>query len=94
MSFMPFAIVVWLAITSAVIGLAVYRKLVARNEDDFLHVNEGDRARVAQQAAIAGRLDAVDKWGKALTIVAVAMGAILAGVSIYQTWMESFKINP
>ena len=38
MSFMPFAIVVWLAITSAVIGLAVYRKLVARNEDDYLHV--------------------------------------------------------
>ncbi len=94
MSFMPFAIVVWLAITSAVIGLAVYRKLIARNEDDYLHVGEGDSARVEQQVAVAGRLDAVDKWGKALTVIAVAMGAILAGVSIYQTWVESFKINP
>lgn len=91
---MPFAIVIWLALTSAVIGLAVYRKLVARNEDDFLHVSDGDRARVAQQAALAGRLDAVDKWGKTLTIIAVSLGAVLAGITVYQTWMDSLKLNP
>jgi len=91
---MPFAIVMWLAITSAVIGLAVYRKLVARNEDDYLHVGDRDRARVLKQAAVSMRLDAVDKWGKTLTVVAVALGAILAAVSIYQAWMESLKINP
>jgi hypothetical protein len=77
-----------------VIGLAVYRKLVARHEDDFLHVNEGDKALVVQQAAIAGRLDAVDKWGKALTVIAIALGAVLAGITVYQTWVDSFKINP
>ena len=91
---MPFAIVIWLALTSAVIGLAVYRKLVTRNEDDFLHVSEGDGARVAQQAALAGRLDAVDRWGKTLTVIAVSIGAILAAVTVYQTWVGSFKINP
>jgi hypothetical protein len=91
---MPFAIVVWLAITSAVIGLAVYRKLVARDEDDYLHVGDADQARTLKQAALATRLDAVDKWGKTLTIVAVGLGAILAGVSIYQAWLESLRINP
>lgn len=71
---MPFAIVVWLAITCAVIGLAVYLKLVVRNEDDFLHVGDGDSARVLQQVVVAGRLDAVDKCGKVLTVIAVALG--------------------
>lgn len=91
---MTVAIVVWLAITSAVIGLAVYRKLVARNEDDYLHVSEADAVRVTKQAAIAVRLDAVDKWGKALTVVAVSLGALLAAINIYQAWVESLRINP
>lgn len=94
MSFMPFALVVWLAITSAVIGLAVYRKLVTRYEDDSIHVGPGDSARVAQQAAIATRLDTVDKWGKTLTVIAVALGVILAAMSVYQAWMQSLTINP
>ena len=93
MSFMPFALVVWLAIASAVIGLAVYRKLIARNEDDSIHIGEGDRPRVAMQAAIAGRLDLVDKWGKALTVIAVALGAILAAITVYQTWIDTSRFN-
>jgi len=94
MSFMPFALVVWLAIASAVVGLAVFRKLISRNEDDSLHVGSGDGARVAEQAALAHRLDVVDKWGKTLTVIAAATGVVLVAAAVFEAWRSSLTINP
>ncbi len=90
---MSFAVVAWLAIASVVVGLAVYRKLISRFEDDTLHVSEGDTSRVAQQTFVAHRLEVVDKWGKSLTIVAVVFGAILFGIYIYGVWQASLQIQ-
>lgn len=94
MGVMPLALVLWLAIASAVVGLAVYRKLIARYEDDSLHVGEADRPRIDQQAFVAQRLETVDKWGKGLTVVAVVFGAVLFAIYIYGVWMSSLRINP
>jgi len=90
---LPF-VVLWLALASAVVGLAVYRKLIARNEDECLHMGETDRQLIARQTFIAQRLDAVDKWGKSLTVVAAVFGAILFAIYIYGVWMSSLRINP
>jgi len=78
--------VIWLAIASVVFGLAAYRKLVARNEDDILHVRDSEAGKIAQQSAMANRLDRVDKWGKALTVVAFVLGVFLAAAVLYQQW--------
>lgn len=79
-------VILWLAGGCAVLGLAVYRKLVSLREDDNLHVGKYDAPQVARQALIASRLDFVDKWGIALTIAVVAFGVLLAGVYIYHQW--------
>lgn len=81
--------VIWLAIASIVLGLAAYRKLVARNEDDILHVRDSEEGKIAQQSAMANRLDRVDKWGKALTAVAFVFGVCLAGAVLYQQWLAN-----
>jgi hypothetical protein len=81
--------VIWLALASAVFGLAAYRKLVSRNEDDILHVRDSEAGKIVQQAAMATQLDWVDKWGKALTVVALALGVFLAGAFLYQQWLQS-----
>lgn len=94
MNLMPLAFVLWLAIASAVVGLAVYRKLIARYEDDSLHVSEGDAARIARQSFVAQRLDVVDKWGKALTVITAVYGAVLFAIYIYGVWMSSLRMNP
>jgi|HubBroStandDraft_6_1064221.scaffolds.fasta_scaffold2279901_1 hypothetical protein len=78
---------IWLAITSVVCGLAAYRKLVARNEDDILHVRDSEAGKIAQQSAMAIRLNQVDNWGKTLTVVAFVSGVILAGAVLYQQWL-------
>jgi hypothetical protein len=84
----PF-VVLWAALALAVLGLIVYRKIVASGEDDMIHVSDAAGSSVAsQQASVAQKLDQIDKWGKTLTVVVVLYGIALAGVYVYQTWVS------
>ena len=86
--------VIWLAMASAVLGLALYRKLVSRDEADILHVRDAEAGMIKEQSALAIRLDQVDKWGKSLTVVAIVFGMALAVAFLYQQWLLSFRLNP
>jgi len=84
----PF-IVVWTLFAASVIVLIVWRKSVASNEDDSLHMVQG---AVAKQVTVAHKLDVIDKWGKILTAVTVASGLVLGAAYIYQTWVTASNI--
>jgi hypothetical protein len=79
---LPYAIF-WGALTTTVLGMVFYRRLVARNEDDSLHL-EGNIRGI--QAALARRLESIDRWGKTLTVVVVVYALALACVYLYQVW--------
>ena len=89
MTLIPFS-VAWLAMACAVLGLALYRKIVARNEHECILMHE---QKAAQQSALAERINFVDRWGQTLTIVTVVFGVALGGVFLYQKWVESFSIR-
>jgi hypothetical protein len=80
-------LVLWGVLAASVLFLIVWRKMVSRHEDDNLHVlhTEG----VAQQAIVAHKLDQIDKWGKIVTAVTVAFGVLIAGLFVYQTWVQA-----
>jgi hypothetical protein len=80
-------LVLWGVCAIGVIVLFVWRKAVGRNEDDTLHVLHGDA--LPQQAAVAHKLDVIEKWGKTLTIVTVAYGLLLAALFMYETWVQT-----
>jgi len=82
----PF-VVLWGVLAASVLVLIVWRKAVGRNEDDTLHVLHGEA--LPQQAAVAHKLDVIDRWGKTLTILTVAFGVLIAGVFVYQTWVQT-----
>jgi hypothetical protein len=82
----PF-VALWGVLAASVLVLIVWRKAVGRNEDDTLHVLHGEA--LPQQAAVAHKLDVIDRWGKTLTIVTVAFGVLIAGVFVYQTWVQT-----
>ena len=84
---MPF-FVLWIALALAVLALAAYRKLISTKEDENLHLADGPSASV-QQEVVAHKLDAIDKWGKLLTVIAVAFGLLLMSIYTYQTWLSS-----
>ena len=74
---------IWSVFALAVIVLLVMRKIVASKEDDQLHVLHGT---VTQQASVAGKLEAIDKWGKILTVVAVVFGIAIAALYVYSSF--------
>jgi hypothetical protein len=78
--------VLWVLLALSLAALVVKRKLIANQEDDSLHVLQGS---VAQQVSVAQKLEVIDKWGKILTIVTVAVGAILVLAWVYQTYVTA-----
>lgn len=93
MTYLPY-IVSWSVLATIVLALAVYRKVVASHEDDFLHVHDQGTQAVEQQAIVAKKLDAIDRWGKGLTIVAFVYALAIGALFMYNAWVEgSTKIS-
>lgn len=86
-NYVPF-LVLWGLMAISVAALIVWRKSVARGEDDSLHLQHADNV-VPQQVAIAHKLDVIDKWGKMLTVLTVLYGIAIAGVYFYQMWVAT-----
>jgi hypothetical protein len=91
--FMPW-VIAWAALAILVGILALYRRQIAESEDDTLHVNDATAAQLADQAALAKRLDKVDVWGKSLTVLLVLYGLAIAIGYIYMGWTSSQTYNP
>lgn len=87
----PFLVLGALLVLSVII-MIVWRQSIARQEDDSLHVTHG-AAAVPQQAHVADRLDAIDKWGKILTIVTVIYGLIVGSLFVYQQWVRASNLG-
>lgn len=83
--------IVWAALTVAVIMLAVYRKVEARHERDFVHLAEAEAPAISEQVTMAQRLDRIDYWGKTLTVVDIAFLVVLLGVACYNAWQTGLE---
>lgn len=88
MALTPLAIS-WIALAAIVLVLAIYRSILARKEDETVHISDLETSMIAQQAVTAGRLEKVDRIGKTLTILVLLYGLALAGVWIYGVWQQS-----
>lgn len=86
---LPFA-VAWGVLAVIVMALAFRRRSISGQEDDMVHLS-GEAKAVTHQLEVAKKLDAVDKWGKILTILLVLTGIVLAGMYAMQLWNESTK---
>ena len=85
---LPFT-VFWMILTAVVIGLILYRKWVAKDEDETIHVLDHETGLVAQQVTIAHKLDVIDRWGKSLTAAALLYGFAVGAAYLYQGWLAS-----
>ena len=91
MNLIPY-IVLWSILAVAVLGLALYRKLITiHGDDEFIHLSAGEEKLIPQQVALGRRLEFVDRWGKALTIGTAAFGLLLVVVFFVQAWQTSLQ---
>ena len=77
-------VTLWVALGVATLALALYRKLLAMREDNYVHVSEGEQRYVAQQVATFRKITAVDHWGITLTIITAVLGLGLAVTYLVQ----------
>jgi len=90
MNLIPY-IVLWSILAVAVLGLALYRKLLTiHGDDEFIHLAAGEEKLIPQQVALGHKLEFIDRWGKTLTICTAAFGLLIAAVFFFQAWQASF----
>jgi hypothetical protein len=82
--------VAWSVLALVVLGLFIWRKNVASNEDDTLHVMHG---ALTQQTALAQKLDMIDKWGKIMTVITVVLGLAIASAYVYAQFVGRASIG-
>ena len=81
---------VWPAMTSQMKqvprALAAYRKMVARNEDDNIHMLDPNGEIMNEQKNMATSLARIDRIGIAVTVVTAAYGVALLATTLYQNF--------
>jgi hypothetical protein len=84
--------VLWAILTLLVIGLALFRKFTAHfDEDDLVHLADGEANLIPKQLAVANKLDRIDSWGKTLTVVAGLFGLVLVSIMLFTAWQQSLQ---
>jgi uncharacterized membrane protein len=81
------AVVVWVILAVATLGLALYRKLISASEEDLIHLGPGEERQIPAQVALAEKLKVIDRWGKTLTVITVLIGLAMAAVYLYQAFL-------
>ena len=80
---MLYGFFVWIALTATVMGLIAYRYFVALAEDDNVHLADSEAPLIAQQTAMAVKLDRIDKLSRQLSLLALGFGLVLGTVFAY-----------
>jgi len=85
---LPF-VLSWAAIACVVLALAAYKAIlyVRASKQEFPpHLFDMPKDQAVRIDHAAHLEEAIEKWGKILTVVAVAYGLTLVGVWVYQVW--------
>jgi hypothetical protein len=81
------AVMIWAVLAIATLALALYRKLVSASEEDLVHLGPGEDRQIPGQFALAAKLEGIDRWGKILTVITIAIGLAVATLYLYQAWL-------
>jgi len=92
MNLVPY-ILGWSVLGVVVVVLAIYRSMVARHEDDSLHVMAGEAPVIAEQQRLGKKVAHIEAWGKSLTALLVVYGLVLAALYLYHAWQVSNTIQ-
>ena len=93
MNLIPY-IVLWSVLAVAVLGLALYRKLVTiHGDDEYIHLSAGEETLIPHQVALGRKLEFIDRWGKTLTICAAAFGLLIVAVFLFEAWQASLLVK-
>lgn len=72
----------------AVIGLAVYKRTLGSDEEEYLHLHDSNlgASAVSQQAALSARLEKLDRAMMVMIALLVIYGVGIGGSLLYHEW--------
>jgi hypothetical protein len=83
-------VILWSLLGLVVLGLALYRKLInLHQEDDLVHISEGEQRLIPHQVAINARIRMIDRWGEILTVTTVVGGLLIAAAYLWNAWQTN-----
>jgi hypothetical protein len=91
MNMTPF-VIAFAVLGITTLGLALYRKFNAMHEEDLIHLGAGEEREIPEQVTLARRLDAIDRWGKTLTVLTIVLGLGLAAGYLYKAWLDPSSV--
>jgi hypothetical protein len=83
--------IVWAALTTVVLMLAIFRKFSTRKDDVYVHLADAEAPVISQQLTVARKLETIDYWGKTLTVVDAAYLVVLIGIVCFKAWRISLE---
>ena len=84
-------ILVFCVLLISVLVLAAMRKFAGRAEEELL-LHVGDPSLVEKNKSVVQRVDAIEKWGKTLTVITLAYGLIVVAYYLWVGWHQSGQI--
>jgi hypothetical protein len=82
------SLMVLIAMTVVVASVAVYRRIILRDEDDTLHIADPSGQLIAGQREIVRTLKRIDRLGIGLTVATVLYGMALFAVFLFTGLMD------
>ncbi|MGO9094501.1 MAG: hypothetical protein ACLQGV_04695 [Bryobacteraceae bacterium] len=82
-------LVIWGVLATILVFLALYRRRVYMKSDESLHVLDAEAPLVDTQADVNVKLQKLDRCGIALTILVALYALAIAGVYIYNMFMDT-----
>lgn len=81
------AVAVFVLLAIATLGLALYRKFISAGEQDLVHLGAGEDRQIPGQVVLAGKLKAIDRWGKILTVITAMAGVVMVALYLYKAFL-------
>ena len=85
-------VMTWVFLGVVTLGLAFYRKLITMKEEDLVHLADGEERLIPGQVALAHKLELIDRWGKILTVVTLAMGVAIGIAYGIKAWNDPSSV--
>lgn len=82
----------WMVLAVVVLVLAVYRIDLGSHDDLVVHLAPSEGALPVTQQQRTRKINFLDRWGPALTILAVVYGLTILGVYFYYVWFAGYEI--
>lgn len=81
-------LIAWGVLTAALIGLLIYRGTLTMHEDDQLFLGESESHMAQEQVEIMKKVNQLGPLVKVLGAASAVMFLGIAGIYVYQGWMQ------